>query len=84
MTSGPGNIDKDIEDLMNLRYLSATALEQYCDQVRMLLLDESNVVVVQPPCTIVGDIHGQFLDLLEMFEVGMLLEFITISYFYIK
>lgn len=31
---------------------------------------ESNVVHVRAPITVVGDIHGQFYDLIEIFKIG--------------
>ena len=31
---------------------------------------ESNVVHVSSPVTVVGDIHGQFHDLIEIFRIG--------------
>ena len=33
-------------------------------------MQESNVVHVQSPVTVVGDIHGQFYDLIEIFRIG--------------
>jgi hypothetical protein len=34
------------------------------------LMKESNVVHIRSPVTVVGDIHGQFHDLLEIFRIG--------------
>ena len=41
-----------------------------CNRVRELLLEESNVHLVQSPVTVCGDIHGQFWDVLEIFRQG--------------
>jgi hypothetical protein len=41
-----------------------------CEKVKELLIEESNVQPVQAPVTICGDIHGQFQDLLELFNKG--------------
>lgn len=55
----------------NLLFLSSfpvfVSLNQ---QVKELLLEESNVQPVASPVTICGDIHGQFYDLMELFRTG--------------
>lgn len=41
-----------------------------CSKVREVLAQEENVKQVQSPVTVVGDVHGQFHDLIELFRVG--------------
>eukprot|EP00760_Papus_ankaliazontas_P030472 PhM_4_TR484/c0_g1_i1/m.61084/K15423/PPP4C; serine/threonine-protein phosphatase 4 catalytic subunit len=44
--------------------------ETLCTMAADILAKEPNVVLVSPPVTVVGDIHGQYFDLLELFHVG--------------
>ena len=39
-------------------------------KVSEILRKETNVVKINSPCTICGDIHGQFFDLIELFRIG--------------
>lgn len=45
-------------------------MRELCHKARELLIEESNVQIVDAPVTICGDIHGQFHDLMELFRVG--------------
>ena len=45
-------------------------MQQLCEKAKEILMEEANVHQVPIPATVVGDIHGQFYDLLELFDVG--------------
>eukprot|EP00210_Caulerpa_lentillifera_P006413 g6126.t1 len=65
-----GNLDSQIETLMNCVPLSQPEVKSLCDKAKEILMKESNVQPVNSPVTVCGDIHGQFQDLLELFRIG--------------
>ena len=64
------DIDKCIEQLKNGDVLEEQDLLDLCFMAKSILSMESNVVEIQSPVTVCGDIHGQFYDLLRLFELG--------------
>jgi serine/threonine-protein phosphatase 6 catalytic subunit len=50
--------------------LPENTVKKLCKKVKALLFEESNVQPVQAPVTVCGDVHGQFFDLLELFQKG--------------
>ncbi|KAJ7902156.1 Metallo-dependent phosphatase-like protein [Mycena olivaceomarginata] len=50
--------------------LHEAVLREICTKTKEVLMRESNVVHVSAPVTVVGDIHGQFYDLIEIFRIG--------------
>ncbi|CAE7932349.1 FYPP [Symbiodinium sp. KB8] len=50
--------------------LPERVLKLACQQLKNILIEESNVQPVQLPVVICGDIHGQYFDLLELFNIG--------------
>ncbi|GFP57774.1 putative serine/threonine-protein phosphatase C22H10.04 [Trichoderma asperellum] len=72
MPSLPASVDLDecIARLYKKELLAESVIEAVCAKTKELLMRESNVVHVKAPITVVGDIHGQFYDLIEIFRIG--------------
>ena len=64
------DVDYHLEKAAKGEILSELAIKVICAKVKEILSHESNVVQVQAPVTVVGDVHGQFYDLIEIFRVG--------------
>jgi diadenosine tetraphosphatase ApaH/serine/threonine PP2A family protein phosphatase len=54
----------------SLKRLSASEIISLCNSVQEILSKEPNVVSIRSPLIIVGDLHGQYFDLLELLEIG--------------
>ena len=64
------DVDEWIENLKKGKIIPERLLRKYCEQVKEILLLEPNVVPIQTPVTVCGDIHGQFYDFLHIFEIA--------------
>jgi serine/threonine-protein phosphatase PPG1 len=64
------DLDECIERLYKKELLAESVIEAICAKAKELLMKESNVVHIAAPVTVVGDIHGQFFDMLEIFKIG--------------
>ncbi|CAH0477211.1 unnamed protein product [Peronospora belbahrii] len=69
-SSQSSELDQQIEQLKRCEYLKESEVKALCQKAREILVDESNVQRIDAPVTICGDIHGQFYDLKELFNVG--------------
>jgi len=65
-----GFLDKLIEQLLECKPLPEEKVKQLCEIAKGILHKEENVVAVRAPVTICGDVHGQFYDLKELFQIG--------------
>lgn len=63
-------IDNYIETLYKCQYLEENDVKVLCEKAKEILANESNVQPVRAPVTICGDTHGQFHDLIELFNIG--------------
>jgi len=70
MTTSNLDVDKMISDLRQCKTPHETQVKQLGDAAKSILSKESNVLNVSTPVVIVGDIHGQFYDLGELFMIG--------------
>ncbi|CAF4912459.1 unnamed protein product [Rotaria sp. Silwood1] len=67
---GRPNIDRLVHHLKNEGRLTEETWRHLLSQAKILFRQEPNVIFLPRGCTIVGDIHGQYYDLLTIFELG--------------
>ncbi|XP_042053952.1 serine/threonine-protein phosphatase PP1 isozyme 9-like isoform X2 [Salvia splendens] len=75
-----GNMDKGVLDDIIRRLLegkggkqvqlSEAEIRQLCVNARQIFISEPNLLQLRSPIRICGDIHGQYQDLLRLFEFG--------------
>ena len=63
-------LDKLIEDSYNGVVPNEDSVKELIGKAKEVFIKEDNVQTVHAPVTICGDIHGQFYDLLELFDIG--------------
>uniref|UniRef100_A0A7S0TKF2 Serine/threonine-protein phosphatase n=1 Tax=Hemiselmis andersenii TaxID=464988 RepID=A0A7S0TKF2_HEMAN len=63
-------LDEQIASVMDCKFLKEEEVVRLCERTKEILQADQNVPNVAAPVTVVGDIHGQFYDLLELFRIG--------------
>ncbi|RWR92636.1 phytochrome-associated serine/threonine-protein phosphatase [Cinnamomum micranthum f. kanehirae] len=64
------DLDLWISKVKEGSHLMEDELQLLCEYVKEILIEESNVQPVNSPVTVCGDIHGQFHDLMKLFQTG--------------
>eukprot|EP00747_Dinoflagellata_sp_TGD_P167040 gnl/TRDRNA2_/TRDRNA2_190788_c0_seq1.p1 gnl/TRDRNA2_/TRDRNA2_190788_c0~~gnl/TRDRNA2_/TRDRNA2_190788_c0_seq1.p1 ORF type:complete len:350 (+),score=55.81 gnl/TRDRNA2_/TRDRNA2_190788_c0_seq1:95-1051(+) len=70
MTKVNADLDQQIIHVLDVGELTATQCRNLCDKVKEIFQEESNCQPVRCPVTVCGDIHGQFMDLKELYSIG--------------
>uniref|UniRef100_A0A0K0G3R2 Serine/threonine-protein phosphatase n=1 Tax=Strongyloides venezuelensis TaxID=75913 RepID=A0A0K0G3R2_STRVS len=67
-----GNVDLDrwIADVEKCKYLVEKDMISLCNLVASRMERLPNILILSSPAIICGDIHGQFYDLMKLFETG--------------
>lgn len=63
------DVDEILEKALKCELIDEFSIKLLCEHVKAILLKESNVITVPAPVTVVGDVHGQCYDVLEMFKI---------------
>ncbi|KAJ3305365.1 putative serine/threonine protein phosphatase [Kappamyces sp. JEL0829] len=76
------DLDELLEKCYAKKLLRPSEIQELCNRLKELLMGEGNVRQVKSPVTgkrpaqelteipVVGDVHGQFFDVLEIFKIG--------------
>ena len=64
------NVDSILEEIRKCKLPTESQIKKLCKKAVEILFEESNVQPVNAPVTVVGDIHGQFYDVLHLFSLG--------------
>lgn len=63
-------MDKLYEMIKGGKLPSEMEVMMICEKVSEILTEEENVVKLSSPINVCGDIHGQFYDMMNLFETG--------------
>jgi serine/threonine-protein phosphatase 2A catalytic subunit len=63
-------LDAQIEHVLSKGELSEVQCRLLCERLRTMLQEDGNCQPVSCPVMVCGDIHGQFMDLKELFRIG--------------
>ena len=64
------DFNKCLSQLKKGEQIKENEIKIICDKVKEIFHEEPNLVHLEAPVTVCGDIHGQFEDLLELFQIG--------------
>lgn len=70
MSPTPDPLTRTLENIKLCKHIPEEDVAEICAKAIDILVEEANIVWVDTPVTICGDIHGQLHDLLTLFATG--------------
>ncbi len=64
------DVDKFIKHILNYKILTESEVNKICYCVMEIMICEPNIRFVDSPVNVVGDLHGQFSDLVTVFKIS--------------
>lgn len=64
------DLDKILEDVKICKTIPEQDIQEMCLLGQEILIQESNIQIIESPIIICGDIHGQLHDLITLFKIG--------------
>lgn len=64
------DLDRILEDVCCCRAIPENDVQEMCLLGQEILIEESNIQIIEAPVIICGDIHGQLHDLITLFKIG--------------
>ena len=64
------DVDKLLDLALKSTLLDELTIKLICLKAKDIFMDEENVIKINSPVSLVGDVHGQFHDLIEIFKIG--------------
>jgi serine/threonine-protein phosphatase PPG1 len=62
------NLDNYLTQVYNKELLTESVIKELCEKTKEILLKQGNLRQLSAPLVLVGDVHGQFYDVLEIFK----------------
>eukprot|EP00924_Labyrinthula_sp_SR-Ha-C_P016009 snap_masked-scaffold_4-processed-gene-16.42-mRNA-1 protein AED:0.00 eAED:0.00 QI:0/-1/0/1/-1/1/1/0/335 len=69
-SSTNSDLDRQIAQLLRCEPLPEDEVQDLCNKVLELLIQNPNILQLRAPIVVCGDVHGQFYDVLELLKVG--------------
>lgn len=73
--------EKMVEKIVNKQTITSYEIHKICKKTKEILINEPNLLSISSPICVLGDIHGQFEDLIELLKIKG--SFLTTKYLFL-